>query len=137
MPEARPPRGSGRSRRDRRTLRRGGEGVAGALNQIVGDWKGARIQPMFGRWGFFVGDELFGCYPLRAKDCDLWVRLSASDQARALDSGGVRPHRRFGARGWIECDVVEVGEVPGAVRWLRRAYERLRREPGGQEASRC
>jgi len=122
------PRGTGRPRRDRRAIRRGGEGIAGALNQIVADWEGARITPMFGRWGYFFGGELFGCYPIRPKDHDLWVRLSRPDQERALASTGVRPHRRFAGRGWIECDLVEPGELPRALKWLRRGYEHLRRQ---------
>ncbi len=122
------PRGTGRARRDRRALRRGGEGVAGALNRIVGDWHGARITPMFGRWGYFVGDQLFGCFPIRPKDHDLWVRLSPGDQTRALASTGIRPHRRFAARGWVECDVTEPAELPRVLKWLRRAYEHLRRQ---------
>ncbi len=122
------PRGTGRPRRDRRAIRRGGEGIAGALNQIVADWEGARITPMFGRWGYFLGGELFGCYPIRPKDHDLWVRLSRPDQERALASTGVRPHRRFAGRGWIECDLVEPGELPRALKWLRRGYEHLRRQ---------
>jgi hypothetical protein len=85
---------------------------------------------MFGRWGYFVGGELFACYPLRAKDRDLWVRLGRADQARALRSAGVRPHRRFAGRGWIECDIPTPGEVPRALRWLRRGYEHLRLRPG-------
>jgi hypothetical protein len=124
------PRGTGRPRRDRRALRRGGEGIAGALNRIVGDWPGVRITPMFGRWGYFVGDQLFGCYPIRPKDHDLWVRLAPRDQARALASAGVRPHRRFGARGWIECDVVDPGELPRALKWLRRGHEHVSRQAG-------
>jgi hypothetical protein len=103
--------------------------VAAALNRVVGAWPGVRITPMFGRFGYFVGDTLFGCYPIRPKSHDLWVRLAAGDQARALGSAGVRPHRRFAGRGWIECDVVEPGAVPGALRWLRRAYEYARRRP--------
>jgi len=122
------PRGTGRPRRDRRAIRRGGEGIAGALNQIVADWEGARITPMFGRWGYFLGGGLFGCYPIRPKDHDLWVRLSRPDQERALASTGVRPHRRFAGRGWIECDLVEPGELPRALKWLRRGYEHLRRQ---------
>jgi len=117
------PRGTGRPRRDRRLLRRGGEGAALALNEVVGGWRGARISPMFGRWGYLRGGALFGCFPMRPKDHDLWVRLSTSDQARALGEAGIRPHRRFARRGWIECDVVEPGDLPGALRWLRRAYE--------------
>lgn len=114
----------------RRVLRRGGEGVAGALNDALRGWSGVRIAPMFGRWGYFVADQLFACYPLRAKDHDLWVRLSREDQARALAAGGVRPHRRFPARGWIECDVVAPGDLPRALKWLRRGYEHVRREGG-------
>ena len=106
--------------------------MAGELNRAVERWKGARITPMFGRWGYFVGTELFGCYPIRAKERDLWVRLLRADQARALASGGVRPHRRFAARGWIECDVAEPAEVPRALRWLRRAYEFARQEATGR-----
>ena len=127
------PRGTGRSRRDRRAFRRGGEGVAGALNRSVGDWDGARISPMFGRWGYFVADQLFGCYPLREKDHDLWVRLSRPDQERALAGGAARAHRRFAERGWIECDVAEPGDLPRALKWLRRGYEYVRRQrPAGE-----
>ena len=123
------PRGSGRPRRDRRTIRRGGEGAAAVLDQIVGEWADVRITPMFGRWGYFVGDQLFGCYPIRVKDHDLWVRLSHGDQARALASTGVRPHRRFGARGWIELDLTEPAELTRALEWLHRGYQYLRRRP--------
>ncbi len=126
-------RGTGRPRRDRRALRRGGEGIAGTLNQIVADWEGARITPMFGRWGYFLRGELFGCYPIRPKDHDLWVRLSRPDQERALASAGIRPHRRFAGRGWIECDITDPGELARALRWLRRGYEHLRRR-GAAEA---
>lgn len=113
----------------RRVLRHGGEGVAAALNDTVRAWSGVRIAPMFGRWGYFVGEQLFACYPLRAKDHDLWIRLSRNDQARALAGGGARPHRRFAARGWIECDVTGAGDLPRALKWLRRGYEHVRRAP--------
>jgi hypothetical protein len=125
------PRGTGRARRDRRVLRRGGEGVAAELNRVVARWPDVRVTPMFGRWGYFVGAELFGCYPIRTKDHDLWVRLSMTDQARALQGVGVRAHRRFAARGWVECDVTEE-DLPRALRWLRRAYEHAARTPGSK-----
>jgi hypothetical protein len=113
-------------------MRRGGEGVAADLNRVVSGWLGVRITPMFGRFGYFVGEELFACYPIRPRDHDLWVRLSRSDQARALATPGVRPHRRFASRGWIKCDVVEPETVPRALRWLRRAYEHATRVPAGE-----
>jgi Family of unknown function (DUF5519) len=101
--------------------------MAGALNDAVAAWDGVHVTPMFGRWGYFVGSEMFGCYPIRVKDHDLWVRLPRPDHERALASAGIRPHRRFAARGWIECDVIEPGELPRALKWLRRGYEHLRR----------
>jgi hypothetical protein len=109
-------------------MRRGGEGLASALNDAVAAWTGVRVTPMFGRWGYFVGPDMFGCYPIRAKDHDLWVRLAPADQTRALGGSGARPHRRFAARGWIECDVVEPGDLGRALKWLRRGYEHLRRQ---------
>ena len=124
------PRGVGRGRTDRRAIRKGGEGAGGALNRIVGEWADVRITPMFGRWGYFVGGRLFACFPLRVKDHDLWVRLSEQDQARALAEAGVRPHRRFAGRGWIEYDLVEPALLPRALKWLRRGYEHVRRLPG-------
>lgn len=120
------PRGTGRPRRDRRVIGRGGEGLAGALNRVVGAWSGVRITPMFGRWGYFLGGVLFGTYPLRPKSHDLWIRLSREDQARALKLTGITPHRRFAARGWIECRLAEPEELPWALKWLRRGYERAR-----------
>ena len=54
------------------------------------------------------------------------------DQARALATSGVRPHRRFAGRGWIECDVVEPEAVPLRLRWLRRAYEYATRAPADE-----
>lgn len=130
-------RGTGRARRDRRALRSGGEGIAGVLNRVVGTWEDVRITPMFGRWGYFVGSELFGCYPIRAKDHDLWVRLSHADQTRALASAGIRPHRRFAARGWIECDVAAAGELPRALKWIRRGYEYVRQRRGPEGEGPC
>jgi Family of unknown function (DUF5519) len=115
-------RGLGRGRKTRRALERGGAGPARRLNRTLGDWDGVRITPMFGRWGYFVGDRLFACFPLREKDRDLWIRLTAEDQSRALREAGVRPHRRFAARGWIEIDVATDADVPRALRWLRQAH---------------
>ena len=77
---------------------------------------------MFGRWSYFVGPRLFACFPLRAKDTDLWIRLSPEDQRRALAAGCV-PHRRMSANGWVECRVEGIRDVGRAVRWLRRSYE--------------
>jgi hypothetical protein len=110
-------------------MRRGGEGVSADLNRVVGGWFGVRITPMFGRFGYFVGEQLFACYPIRPRDHDLWVRLSRGDQARALATPGVRPHRRFAGRGWIEYDVEDPETVYGAIRWLRRGYELATRTP--------
>jgi hypothetical protein len=121
MSAARRFRGVGRGRKTRRALERGGAGPARRLNRALGDWPGVRITPMFGRWGYFAGDRLFACFPLREKERDLWIRLTREDQARALREEGVRPHRRFAGRGWIELDVREDADVPRALRWLRRA----------------
>jgi Family of unknown function (DUF5519) len=114
-------RGLGKGRKTRRALERGGVGPAARLNRTLGEWPGVRITPMFGRWGYFAGARLFACFPLRDKDSDLWIRLTRADQARALGEDGVRPHRRFAARGWIELDVRTETDVPQALRWLRRA----------------
>ena len=74
-PRPQPFRGIGSARKTRRTLERGGTGPAAELNQTLGNWPRVRITPMFGRWGYFVGPRLFACFPLRAKDTDLWIRL--------------------------------------------------------------
>jgi hypothetical protein len=115
-------RGLGRGRRTRRTLERGGAGLAHRLNDALGGWGGVRITPMFGRWGYFVGPRLFACFPLRPKEHDLWLRLDPADQARALRDPGVRPHRRFAGRGWVELDVAAATDLGRALRWLRRGY---------------
>src|SRR5256884_7127353 len=81
-------RGLGRGRKTRRTLERGGTGTARRLNTELGAWEGVRITPMFGRWGYFVGETLFACFPLREKERDLWLRLSPADQTRG--PGGPR-----------------------------------------------
>jgi hypothetical protein len=117
----------GPGRRTRRTLSRGGTGPAGELNALIGAWPRVKITPMFGRWGYFVGPQLFACFPLRAGDTDLWIRLTLDDQRRALLVPGVVPHRRFAARGWVECHVASSRDVGRAARWLRRAYEATRR----------
>lgn len=123
-PRRRPFRGLGaaRGRKTRRTLERGGSGPARPLNEVLGRWSGVRITPMFGRWGYFAGDLLFACFPLREKERDLWVRLSPDDQTRALRDAGVRPHRRFARKGWVEIDLEGPDDVVSALRWLRRAY---------------
>ena len=121
------PRGTGRGRRDRRVMRHGGEGMSAELNRVLSGWLGVRITPMFGRFGYFVGEQLFACYPIRPRDNDLWVRLSRGDQARALASPGVRPHRRFAGRGWVECDVEGPEVLSSVFRWLRRGYEHATR----------
>ena len=121
-------RGLGKGRKTRRALERGGAGPARRLNRTLGEWPGVRITPMFGRWGYFAGERLFACFPLRDKDHDLWIHLSREDQARALREGGVRPHRRFAGRGWIELDVHAETDVHRALRWLRRARAASARE---------
>jgi hypothetical protein len=115
-------RGLGRGRKTRRTLAQGGTGTAARLNRELGRWPGVRIQPMFGRWGYFAGQELFGCFPLRDRERDLWIRLPLREQERALAGGGVRPHRRFARRGWIELDVAGPDDISRALGWLRRAH---------------
>jgi hypothetical protein len=130
MAKARRFRGMGRGRKTRRALERGGTGPAQRLNETLGGWSGVRITPMFGRWGYFVGETLFACFPLREKERDLWVRLTPEDQTRALRDPGVRPHRRFGRRGWIELDVREPEDLGRALRWLRRAHGTAAGRPG-------
>jgi len=126
-------RGMGRGRKIRRTLDRGGIGPARALNATLGAWDGVRITPMFGRWGYFVGARLFACFPLRDKDHDLWIRLSPGDQPRALREDGVRPHRRFAQRGWIEILIESEADVPRALRWLRRAWNTASNAVGAED----
>lgn len=126
-------RGTGAGRKTRRSLSRGGTGPAGELNAQLGNWPRVRITPMFGRWGYFVGPHLFACFPLRAKDSDLWIRLRLEDQRRALASPGITPHRRFANRGWVECEVVTSRDVGRAIRWLRRSYEMVMREVESEE----
>lgn len=116
-------RSLGHGRTLRRSLARGGTGPARTLNTALGGWDGVRITPMFGRWGYFVGERLFACFPLRDKEHDLWVRLTVDDQARALREPGVRPHRRFARQGWVEILVEHDAAVDGALRWLRRAWK--------------
>ncbi len=84
---------------------------------------------MFGRWGYFVGETLFACFPLRPKDHDLWVLLTLEDQARALKTPGITPHRRFARRGWVECQVESAAALSRTLRWLRRSYEEVTRRP--------
>jgi len=136
MPNPRRPRvrGLGRGRRLRRELSRGGSGPARALNTAVGGWPGVRITPAFGRWGYFVGERLFGCFPLSDKDRDLWLRLTADDQARALREPGVRPHRRFAGGGWVELRVEGEADVARALRWLRRARAAVTAGAAGEDA---
>jgi len=114
-------RSLGHGRKLRRSLSRGGTGPARGLNTALGGWDGVRITPMFGRWGYFVGERLFACFPLR-------------DQARALREPGVRPHRRFARQGWVELLVESDAEVAGALRWLRRAWRAAGATPPETEA---
>jgi hypothetical protein len=122
-------RGTGRGRKTRRSFARGGAGVAEQLNDALGGWPGVKITPMFGRWGYFVGETLFACFPLRPKDHDLWIHLSLEDQARALKTPGITPHRRFAGRGWVECQVESPAALRQTLRWLRRGYEEVRMRP--------
>ena len=127
-------RGMGKGRKTRRVLSRGGAGPAQQLNETLGQWPGVRITPMFGRWGYFIGDDLFACFPVREKDHDLWLRLTRDDQARALADPRMRPHRRFARRGWVETDVESAADVSRALGWLRRAYRAASRSQGGAGA---
>jgi hypothetical protein len=122
-------RGIGKGRKTRRALERGGAGPAKRLNETLAGWSGVRITPMFGRWGYFVGETLFGCFPLREKERDLWIRLAVEDQARALSDPRIRPHRRFPKKGWVELDVESLEDLGRALRWLRRAHAAATRSP--------
>jgi len=113
----------GAGRKTRRSLERGGTGAAGEINQMLGSWPRVRITPMFGRWGYFVGPRLFGCFPLRAKDTDLWIRLGVEEQKRALATSDIVPHRRMASSGWVETSITTSRDVGRAIRWLRRAYD--------------
>jgi hypothetical protein len=122
----------GKGRKTRRALERGGAGPAKRLNEALARWSGVRITPMFGRWGYFVGETLFACFPVREKEHDLWIRLTAEDQARALGDARIRPHRRFARKGWIELDVDGAEALDPALRWLRRAYATAARGAPGE-----
>jgi len=113
----------GAGRKTRRSLERGGTGPAAELNETLGKWSRVRITPMFGRWGYFVGSRLFACFPLRAKDTDLWMRLTPEEQSRALQTPGFVPHRRLASSGWVELHVETARDVGRAIRWLRRSYD--------------
>ncbi len=126
-------RGAGRGRATRRTLARGGTGPARRLNDVLAGWADVRITPMFGRWGYFARGQLFACFPLRAQEHDLWVRLPLAQQARALAQEGVRPHRRFARRGWVEIDVESARDVERALRWLRHAHGAALARPPDEE----
>ena len=128
-------RGIGHGRKTRRALESGGTGPACALNRALGAWDGVRITPMFGRWGYFVGDRLFACFPLREREHDLWIHLTPSDQPRALRESGIRPHRRFAQRGWVEVTIESEADVSRALRWLRRAWSAASHTTGADEAS--
>jgi len=134
MSEPRRFRGVGHGRKVRRVLARGGAGPARHLNETLGGWPHVRITPMFGRFSYFVGSELFACFPLEERAHDLWIRLSQDDQARALRDARVRPHRRFSKKGWIEVDVTSDADVDAALRWLRRAYTVLDTRSGSAGA---
>jgi hypothetical protein len=122
----------GKGRKTRRVLSRGGTGPAQQINEALGRWPNVRITPMFGRWGYFIGDDLFACFPVREKDHDLWLRLTREDQVRALADTRMRPHRRFARRGWVEMDVESPDDVSRALGWLRRAYRAVSKgqDPG-------
>lgn len=128
-------RQTGKGRRTRRVIARGGSGPAEQLNEALRSWPRVRITPMFGRWGYFVGPHLFACFPLRAKDHDLWIRLEPGDQARALKRRGITPHRRFARRGWIECQVDSTETLAAALSWLRRSYETVKAAVEREERS--
>src|SRR2546429_5854654 len=91
-------RGLGRGRKTRRTLERGGTGAAHRLNTALGGWPGVRITPMFGRWGYFVGETLFACFPVREKEHDLWIRLRPGEHRRGMAAGPPR-HPPISGRG--------------------------------------
>ena len=119
-------RGLGAGRRTRRSLEKGGTGTAGALNEILGAWPQVKITPMFGRWGYFVGPRLFACFPLRAKDTDLWLRLARDDQRRAVESGAFTPHPRMGGQGWVICPIDGLRAAGRTLSWLKKGYETAR-----------
>src|SRR2546427_8401892 len=79
-------RGMGKGRKTRRALERGGAGPAQRLNETLARWPGVRITPMFGRWGYFVGETLFACFPLPGEEHDLLARRTGDDQT--LPPGG-------------------------------------------------
>jgi hypothetical protein len=78
---------------------------------------------MFGRWGYFVGPRLFACFPLRAKDTDLWLWLTREDQRRAIDSGAFTPHPRMGGKGWVVCHIDGLRAAGRTLSWLKKSYE--------------
>ena len=63
---------------------------------------------MFGRFGYFVGEQLFGCYPIRPRAHDLWVRLlAARSGARPRDLGGAT--RTAGSRAGAGSSATSIG----------------------------
>ena len=101
--------------------------VRAELNRVLSGWLGVRITPMFGRFGYFVGEQLFACYSIRPREHDLWVRLSAWGPASPPPRLVRGPHRRFAGRGWIEATST-VPTLSRAFSWpARLATRRARR----------
>ena len=108
---------------------------AGGSTTTLGGWPGVKITPMFGRWGYFAGEQLFACFPLREKDTDLWIRLGPERSgAGAARAGAAAAPPLRGAR----LDRDERGDarrrLPRA-RWLRRAYHNAERASTKGEAT--
>ena len=102
MPSRRRFRGMGHGRKTRRELSRGGTGVAQRLNETLGQWKGVRITPMFGRWGYFFGEDTYQYMAVyEFQDEPTFRRFLESPELKALvadydaEFGGLSERARF------------------------------------------
>jgi hypothetical protein len=89
-------------------------------------WPRVTSRPMFGMTAFYRGDVIFAALPkTRAPETpfSLLVKVPAARSAR------LRPAKGPGA-GWLTFEMQSEDDLPVALGWLQRAYEKARATKG-------
>ena len=95
------------------------------LEAEVSEWSRVTSRPMFGMTALYRGERIFAAIPRTraAKTAfSLLIKLPGLREERLIAGSGP-------GAGWVRFEMDSDADIPEALRWLERAYEKARERP--------
>jgi hypothetical protein len=93
------------------------------LEEEISTWPRVSSRPMFGMVGFYRGSAIFAALPrTRAAETPFSLLIKLPDTRDDRLGGASGP-----GAGWVTFEMESENDIPTALRWLERAYDKARR----------